>query len=291
MRKVSLLLLLVGIIFLSACTSKEFTTNFESGKKAIKDHNFETALTDLTKANELNPKDQVTKNLLAITQNIVDSKTAMDKGELEASLFLIDKAANHKQTTVNKSAITYAKQQKQDLESLLKQSANLEAAISTAKSLIEQENFDEALAALQKGDMTKSTFESITTLQSDVKLLQVEAEKDKEMALAKQKLEEEKKAVEKQKEQAAKVNKAQTPEDAIKLVESLAPGNYTGKHFPENDLTTEDTSFYFYISYSAATGIGGDVFVQKGTGKIYGVTNGTETDPNAPFPDFSVEIR
>jgi hypothetical protein len=86
-------------------------------------------------------------------------------------------------------------------------------------------------------------------------------------------------------------NKAETPEDARKLVESLDPGNYTAFYEAGYDVETEDTSYYFYINFSDADGMGGDVFVQKGTGKIYAVTWGTETDPNAPFPDFNVEIK
>jgi hypothetical protein len=86
-------------------------------------------------------------------------------------------------------------------------------------------------------------------------------------------------------------NYAQTPEDAVKLVEGLDPGNFTAFYEPGSDILIADNSYYFYINYSAATRMGGDVFVQQDTGKILGVTWGTETDPNAPFPDFSIELN
>jgi len=291
-KKVTILLVIVGMLLLTACSNKEFTAKLESGKEALNAQNFEAALTDLSKANELDPQDKEAKALLEITQNIVDSQAAMNNGEFEAAIFLIDKVLNQKVNEGNKQAVSFAKQTKQELQSLNEQTAGLKEAMATSKSLIEEKKFDEAIAVLKKADMTESKMDSITKLQNDVKLLQLEAEKDKEIAVAQQKLEEEKKAAKRKAEEAKKrINSAQTAADAVNLVESLDPGNYSAQHMSEYDLITEDTSFYYYIAYAAASGLGGDVFVQKGTGKIYGTMMGTETDPNAPFPDFSNEIR
>ncbi|THF82103.1 hypothetical protein [Cohnella fermenti] len=87
-------------------------------------------------------------------------------------------------------------------------------------------------------------------------------------------------------------SKAQTAVDAIKIVEDLDPGNFTATHdFPEYDITTVDGAHYYYISYTSAEGMGGDVFVRKGTSEVYGWTMGTEDNPDAPFPDFSNQIQ
>jgi hypothetical protein len=89
------------------------------------------------------------------------------------------------------------------------------------------------------------------------------------------------------------IYKVGTPLDALTLVEDLDPGNFSATHYPEYDLFTEDGSFYYYIGYSAAFGMGGDVFVEQGTGRMFAVNfeSGTETDPNAPFPDFSIPLN
>lgn len=85
---------------------------------------------------------------------------------------------------------------------------------------------------------------------------------------------------------------ALTADDAIKVVESLDPGNYSADHdSSEYDITTVDGAFFFYINYSAASGMGGGLFVRQGTGEVFGYTMGTEDDPNAPFPDFTNQIR
>jgi hypothetical protein len=83
-----------------------------------------------------------------------------------------------------------------------------------------------------------------------------------------------------------------TAEDAMKIVESLDPDNYFADHeSSEYDITTLDGVFYYYVNYSAASGFGGSVFVSKKTGEVFGYTMGTENDPNAPFPDFSNQIK
>lgn len=88
------------------------------------------------------------------------------------------------------------------------------------------------------------------------------------------------------------INTTQTAADAIKIVEALDPGNFTASHDSnEYDITTVDGAHYYYINYTSADGMGGDVFVRKGTGEVFGYTIGTEDDPDAPFPDFSNQIK
>jgi hypothetical protein len=87
------------------------------------------------------------------------------------------------------------------------------------------------------------------------------------------------------------VNKANTPEEAIELVDSLAPGNYSAVYYEENDKVHSDGTHYFFIGYSAVEGGGGEFFVEKGSGRIYGVKYGTDQDPTATIPDLSIVIN
>ena len=58
-------------------------------------------------------------------------------------------------------------------------------------------------------------------------------------------------------------NQAETAKDAILLVESLSPGDYTAFSDPSMDTVMVDGSYYFYIGYTSASGTGGDVFVEE----------------------------
>ncbi|MBM7656354.1 hypothetical protein [Neobacillus cucumis] len=186
----------LSILFLVSCTSKDFNEKLESGKKALENQKFEVALADLSKANELEPEDKETKALLEITRNIIDCKTAMESGESEAALFLINKVLENNNHYLNKRLSNYAKKLKGDLELTIKQTANLKDIIEKGHQLLDQKRYNEALNVLQNVNITDSTNESITKLQNEIKVLQVEAEKAKELAVAQQKLEEEKKAAE-----------------------------------------------------------------------------------------------
>ena len=63
--------------------------------------------------------------------------------------------------------------------------------------------------------------------------------------------------------QSIEENKAETAKDAILLVESLSPGDYTAFSDPSLDTVMVDGSYYFYIGYTSASGTGGDVFVEE----------------------------
>ncbi|WP_160725067.1 hypothetical protein [Bacillus sp. USDA818B3_A] len=194
MNKKLLPILCLSILILVSCTSKEFTGKLESGKTALENQKYEVALADLSKANELEPQDIETKELLEISKNMIDINDAVAKGESEAALFLVKKVLDHSQ--ISKKVTVHVNKIQTDLEDTIQQTIGLKDIITNGKALIEQKKYDDALVILQNAKLTNSTNGAITNLENEIKLLQAEAEKAKELAIAQQKLEEEKKAAE-----------------------------------------------------------------------------------------------
>lgn len=227
MKKI--LVLICALLFLGGCTPKEYLRQLENGEEELKNGNYEESIESFEKAKAKKETNTVNK-LLNISNLLNESKTALENGEFEISIYNAKKIKGIKNMgKYEEIATKNADQLIQESNKLLTIKKEIESSIQKGKTLLEQNKFDEAYNTFKQAKNNelkeKNFFIDVQSSLTELMQQSIEAKKtynekieaEKELAEAKKK-EEAKKRAEEEKKKQEEADKTLTHKQAEDLV-------------------------------------------------------------------------
>ncbi|EZP75192.1 hypothetical protein H839_16868 [Parageobacillus genomosp. 1] len=195
MKKRSLFIFFL-LLLLAGCSSKEYERYMELGTKAVKEENYNEAVSYFQKALEKKNKEEA-KLALKFSEQMKEAVDAFNDGKFEAAIFIAENIKNAK-GTFSVVAVIKAKAEKmlkeaEKLDALLK---NMEQKMTKGNTLADNHQFDEALALFKEVAETEESHPTIDPIVKEAKKQIVQTEQAKvqyEQEQAKKRKEEAKK--------------------------------------------------------------------------------------------------
>lgn len=150
--------LIAGCLFLlTACTPKEYSMNVSTGQEQLKKENFAEALTSFEKAQKEKKTEEV-EVFIKAAHLLNESTVALNEGRFDSSVQQAEEAQKIKsEDKVKKTIHEKAEQLITESNSLKKQKAEMEDAITKGEQLAAANQFDEAYDVLNKGNQNRLT--------------------------------------------------------------------------------------------------------------------------------------
>jgi tetratricopeptide (TPR) repeat protein len=236
MKKWSWLIFLI-LLLLVGCSSKEYERYMELGTKAVKEENYDEAVSYFKKALEKKNKEEA-QLALHFSEQIKEADDAFKEGRFEAAILIAENIKNAKETSTVVDIIkTKAEKILKEAEKLDAFSKELEQKMTKGKKLVDNNQFDEALVLFKEIAETKEKHKKIDNIVKEANEWMIQTEQ------AKTKYEQEQ---EKKRQEEAKTEKKKESN------ENMTENKNEGKSQVSNSNSTEETENQRQLTHAEA---------------------------------------